>query len=352
MNYNFEDNEFFHALKPFLKSLDLGLNDTLASLPEDSKKYMPRSFADVLEGSTDLYAFCERMMGMTNNLSDNKRKDFREMLEVLHSNSNLEHFTQIIGLKGFENGQVSDKSWFFDSYSEYIKNKAHDKTYIGLFTEMYTGLELYGIVKGKPKKQKFMNFLNDAKHCFYGACCDIVVSDDEDFSKKSNFMYDLHNLGTRIMSALEYSEYLQTQESVQDLSLDDFANEMEIFPNLPVVDSGLIENVRHTLKYTSKTLFGYFNSLQFAEAEDYKLYFFTKKKDTLLRGVLIVDIQRITNNLSHIMGPDLNNNAEFVEGEVSKENWIGRIWQEHNIVFDLFLNDRLWFRVKILFSSS
>lgn len=349
INYDFEGNEYLLALKPFLQSLDLGLSETLASLPEESKKNLPRSFAEVLEGSSDVYEFCKRMMGMTNNLSDNKRKDFREMLEVLHGNSNLEQFTEMIGLKGFEKGQVVDKSLFLNSYSEYVKSKAHDKTYMGLFTEMYTGLELYGIVKGKPKNQKFMNFLNDSKHCFYGACCDIIVSEDEDFRNKSNFMYDLHCLGTKVMTTLEYSEHLQKQDSFQDFSLDDFANEMEIFPNLPVVHSGLIENVKYTLKYTSKTLFGYFNSLQIAETEDYKEYFFTKKKDTLLRGVLIEDLQRITNILSNIMGSDLNNNAEFVQGEVSKEKWMGRIWQVHNMVFDTGLNDKLWFRVKVLF---
>ena len=78
--------------------------------------------------------------------------------------------------------------------------------------ELFNGLELFGIVKGKPKKQQMMSLLNDGRHAYLGKFCDTIISNDADFINKTRFMYDLEENGTIIVHLKDFQPMLSDIE--------------------------------------------------------------------------------------------------------------------------------------------
>jgi hypothetical protein len=45
-----------------------------------------------------------------------------------------------------------------------------------------------------------MSLVNDGRHAFFGSFCDILVSKDADMINKTKFLYDLLEIGTKVIT--------------------------------------------------------------------------------------------------------------------------------------------------------
>jgi len=335
-----EDDIFGGHLKSMLSLIPLNFKDLIPEnqLPVD----MPQNLMDMLLKPSNMYEFMLAMTDYSDTLSAEQKK-FKEQLQYLHKNQIINHLN-LIGIEGYDGKTITDKEKFINSYADYyLKNtNGKGKYRYDLFTDMYSGLEFFGFVQGKPKKQKMMNMLNDSKHAFFGGFCDIVVSKDEDFINKTKFMYNLHEIDTQVFNRVEFTNFLHNRVSNKNFS--DLITELKQEKTQENIIYEINENEQHAIcRRLCDTYYGYFNAL--INHSNGHIYF-TKENNLFGTGTLVKEISFCVNQLIKEFGVDYYSKGEWVTNELEKDSekeWQGRTWLlNNNIVVNLKFSDRLY----------
>lgn len=342
--------EIFKSMMSLFSDIPLNFKELIPKnqLPED----MPSDMKSLLEASN-----MGELMSALTNYSDTlteEQKALKELLQYLHKNK-ITNNLKLIGIEGYDGQQITDKEKFIDSYTNYYLKQTNGKGKYryDLFLDMYNGLEFLGFVQGKPKKQKMMNLINDGRHAFFGGFCDIVVSKDEDFINKTNFMYDLHEIQTKVYSISEFEEYLKKNSQSKSKGLSNLFAELENEETQTNVIREIEENNERAIyKRLSDTYFGYFNVLIIHSNGS---IYFSKEKNLFGIGTLIKEISFCVNQLVHELGIDVFEYGYWKDGELQKDKekeWHGRTWVLNNkIVIDLKYSDKLYIVVKKVMQS-
>ena len=275
------------------------------------------------------------------------------MLKVLKSMENdpsVYKGLRSVSDKYLNNGKFTIE---FDSidFNEELKDSPLQKTFIeyvtsnlnpngdkkitnyDFFTNAYLTLDILGISKDSSKTVKFTNMLNDSLHSYYAAYCDILVSDDVAFLKKTKALYKLLNIETQVLHIDEFitafTFFIDTQESSK-----------EVFFNLLINDlrSGLIYNTKKSLRFNRETLtikskhnyLGHFNRID-NMVEDSKSYaYLYREVSNYSYFSFFREYQIIVNNAVRLFGIDIDFKGEFdweVEiKEINGGKWAGRFW--------------------------
>ncbi|MDR1610159.1 MAG: hypothetical protein LBS08_01440 [Candidatus Symbiothrix sp.] len=286
------------------------------SLPDN----YPKELNSLFQNSTNLYDFMVNMMNFSESLSE-EQKEFKEMLSYLHQ-SIFAPIYKAMEITGYGVEGITDKESFRESFINYHKKTYPHRNFHEQFTDMYCALELYGFVKGKPRKQKMMNLINDAKHAFFGAYCDIVVSKDADFLEKTKFIYDLFEIQVAVLDMNQYRDYLEN--SNYHSNLFNFYNELEgNFIESKIIQQQYNEEENCTLIRLKNVYLSYFNSLVFVSNANGKYYYLTKESNNYSSGTLIKEIKYVTNSLSELLGVDCNEKSLFDVSEIDNEGkWV------------------------------
>ena len=224
------------------------------------------------------------------------------------------------------------------TFIEYVTSNLNPKrnkkiTNYDFFTNAYLTLDILGISKDSSKTVKFTNMLNDSLHSYYAAYCDILVSDDVAFLKKTKALYKLLNIETQVLHIDEFitafTFFIDTQESSK-----------EVFFNLLINDlrSGLISNTKKSLRFNRETLtikskhnyLGHFNRID-NMVEDSKSYaYLYREVSNYSYFSFFREYQIIVNNAVRLFGIDIDFKGEFdweVEiKEINGGKWAGRFW--------------------------
>jgi len=324
-----------------LKLVPMRISDYLK--PEQIPTDCPVDFIDLLNKSTNLYEFLYGFMDFTESLT-NEQIRFREFLKYLHSHSLTGKIYEQLGIQGFDGDKVVDQSAFKDSYMNYIYNTSTLKDIYSVFTLMYNSLEILGLVKGKPRKQRMTNLINDSRHSYFGSFCDIVVSRDEDFRNKCSFLYEALGLDTIVCD-------LKTFESI--------IKDAELFPStyndltqaINQFDEGELRKLQgedgreYYIKDLDKWYFGYFDSLSFTSEEKLNRMIFSKERKSFSLKAIQPELEYLTNQLSTQLGVDFDNKSEWNPAELKDGQWSGRQWIKDGLIVELMYHDKLFIRI-------
>ena len=96
----------------------------------------------------------------------------------------------------------------FDELLE-MNNKQYIKSELShRITSKYMHLDFVGYASEKlTDKNKYDNLHNDARHCFYGAYCNIFVTNDKRACKKAKAIYEEEQVGTLVMNTGEFETF-------------------------------------------------------------------------------------------------------------------------------------------------
>jgi hypothetical protein len=328
------------TLDPFsiLKLVPLNFNQYIK--PEQIPPDCPADFLTLLQRPTNLYEFCTAMMEFSGTLSDDRKK-FKEFVKYLHANTLTGKIYDGFGIADFDGEKVTDKALFKQTYQDYQYKQSFDKHMNWVFANMYNGLELMGIVKGKPRKQQMMNMINDGKHSYFGTFCDVVVSQDEDFINKTKFLYDLYEIRTRVLSTDEFLQFLNTRELKSSLNdCIDFINKADINSMTRVSDE---EGGNYITDVTS-WFYGHFNRVMFTASKEFDSFYFTRESENWSSGTLAKEFEFITNMIFAELGPDIDQQEKFERTELKTEDWKGRTWVVNKTIIELKFNRVLYLR--------
>ena len=310
-------NEFEKVLLPF---------NTIFK-PDVLSSHFPKEFVDSMIEPSNLKEYMELSLK-----ASGKMKEHSFFKGILQGNREAEYNEELykaIGINGFDGEKIIDKEEFRASYVKYINksyefNKNRKVSDYQNFMNMYMGLEILNIVKGKPRKQKFTNLMNDSRHAYFGVTCDVIVSKDVDFIEKTKFIYDVFDIQTLVLSFQEFNNTSYTNPSD---NLSDFLDEiLYIFENL---DNDRIqkEGIKFLSIPLSSMYIGYFNVLYRVEQENKKIFIASKKIDNYKNKSLLKEIELITNRLVDVFGKDMHDLDYFNRSEIIDGEWKGRVWE-------------------------
>jgi hypothetical protein len=338
----FSGDEMGHIMENIFKLTPLDFKIFIQSdqLPSD----MPEEFKALLEQPGNFYEFFQAFMDFTEELTI-EQKRFKEFIKYLHQNSLLSGLYGAMGIEGYDGVNITNKDKLRESYAGYFTKNQRRNQY-ELFMDMYYGLETFGFVKGKPKKQKMMNLINDSRHAFFGAHCDIVVSKDADFRNKAKFMYHICDIETKVLSFEEYETALDQWSDEAALGIVDLINAA----NREYKETEIIREEKNEQTQTyyfalPQTYLSYFDLYGVSFSEKGNYIFFTKKPSTLANGTFVKEIIKITGLAQSTLGNDAEGRGNFQESEITDGKWAGRYWILGDHVIQLNCPDKLFLSV-------
>jgi hypothetical protein len=335
-NFLEDDESVFALMKPIFQSIPF-----VVPTGEDLEKIrgtIPESLFAMLTEPATAWDFMVIFTGFTFELTEQQKK-FKEMLQYLHSQSHLDYVYAGLGIKGYDGNSITDKQAFLDSFSAIWLKEGENKTRYEMFMNMHQGLEIFGIVKGKPKKQKLMNLINDSRHGYFGGLCDIVVSEDVDFNNKTRVMYALWDIKTRIMNLAEFMDFLEhgkpKPDTIRELMQAASRKDLEV---LDVSEEENRMGAMFRLPQVYLGLFDTFTRINDRVEGDY--FFFSNSLLNLSKSSLIMEIRRVLHYLLMELGPDHYEKGPLGDKELPAKEWTGRTWAFDGGQIELKLNEK------------
>lgn len=310
------------------------IRETFSSIPLNwdklvDKAQLPIDFPDdmramLLEPVTML-DFMDAMLNLTQDMSTEQPK-FKKLLQYLHKAMGDHALYEKLGIKGYNGKEVTDWTTFSESFRELVYQRATQKDLYNIVSEMLYALDIYGIVKGKPKKQKFISLLNDGKHVYYAAHAHLLVTSDADMIEKAKTLFRIWGWPTNIMTLLEFKEYL-VYMSGQDISaaamfaqFDSMADLQTGFEKYTLEESFVQKDLTHWY-------LGEFNSLCAATVRGNTYYYFNQYFPNIYSGIMTIELERVVDALLYHFGMDELGAGKLDRKELEEENWKGREWR-------------------------
>ncbi len=290
---------------------------------------LPADFPDdmramLLEPLTML-DFMDAMLNLTEDLSAEQPK-FKKLLQYMHKTMGDHVLYEKLGIKGYNGKEVTDWTTFSESFYELVYQRATLKDLYNLVTEMLYALDIYGIVKGKPKKQKFMSLLNDGKHVYYAAHAHLLVTNDADMIEKAKMIFRIWGWSTNIMTLPEFKEYLiyMTAQDISDKAMfaqfDVIADLQTSFEKYTLEESFVQKDLKHWY-------LGEFNSLCAVTARGNTYYYFHQYFPNIYSGIMTIELERVIDALLIHFGMDELGAGKLDLKELESEKWKGREWR-------------------------
>lgn len=342
-----EQTDFMGPIAGFLKLMPIPISDFLKrdQIPDDC----PKDFIEFLSKTTNLYEFMVGFMEWTESLTEEQLK-FKEFIKYLHTHSLTGSIYETLGIKGFDGNKITDKEAFKDSYLKYATSVSTQKDIFSVFTLMYNGLELLGLVKGKPRKQKLSNLINDAQHAYFGSFCDVVVSRDEDFLAKCSFLYSALGLDNFVLDVETFHTLAQDKDSFP-ASFDSLVEAILDLKN-GEIKTVIEDGKKFYIRDLDRFHYGYFDTLTFVPEDQFNKFIFSKERKSFSLSAVHGELIQLTNILVCELGPDLDNKGNLESEEVTEKGWAGRHWIKNGMALELLFEQKLFIRLIVATNDS
>lgn len=339
-----DEMDFFEPITQALKLIPIRISDYLK--PEQIPTDCPKDFIKLLNQSTNLYEFFYSFLDFTGNLTNEQIK-FREFLKYLHKHSLTGKIYEQVGIKGFDGINITDQIAFKDSYTNYIYNVSTLKDIYSVFCLMYNSLEFLGLVKGKPRKQRMTNLINDSRHSYFGSFCDIVVSRDEDFLNKCEFLYSTLGLDTIVCDLVTF-ETIVKDRALFPSSYTALIQAIEDFENGEIRRLVGDDGREYFIKDLDQFYYGYFDSLAFTREEKLNRFVFSKERKSFSQRAIQPELEYLTNQFVDEFGLDMNSRGVWDPIELKDGEWTGRQWINDGLLTELIFQGKLFVRINSL----
>ncbi len=231
---------------------------------------------------------------------------------------------------------------FRELIDENLKTKNKDKSFLRFdyFINYYISLDTFGYYKDK----EIPNLIGDATHAFYGAHCDIFVTEDNNTYYKTKAVYENFNISTAVCKASEFQSVFYSLNDLSSNSPQTISDRIvEIirysFILLQSIDDEFNPVAVYKIQYP---VVDFFNRMQISYFKEETALFFYKKKDNYSNFMFWTEIENIVNKVVLDFGIDDNLKLEFngekEKMEINDKKWDGRIWKRNQINFEIIYN--------------
>lgn len=328
------DDIFYNLIKENFRRVPLNWNQFIDT--EQLPPNFPEDLRPVLLEPNTMLDFMEAMLDLTNNLSAEQPR-FKRLMQYLHRTMGDHFLYEKIGVRGFDGTKIIDLQAFAESFKDLVYQRSQEKDLYNMFIEMQFSLEIYGIIKGKPKKQKFISLLNDGKHAYYGGHAHILVTNDVDMIAKTKLIYAVWEINTEIVTPTEFEQYLKSRSS-QEYSVAALFAQFDHASELPIMYEQYTLDQAFVQKELPSWYLGEFNRLSCATARGSTYYYFCQYFRNIPLSTLTVELERVVDLLVEYFGNDELGRGKLDREELEKNDWPGREWRKGEMGILLYLN--------------
>lgn len=189
------------------------------SLPEESQTYFAENYPRTYKNNNMYNVIADGLDMMRRIMTDpqeyNKlKKQFSDYIPLDKNIGNIEDNVIETVSKDLTASPLGKN---FDELLE-MNNKQYIKSELcHRITSKYMHLDFVGYASEKlTEKNKYDNLHNDARHCFYGAYCNIFVTNDKRAYKKAKAIYEEEGIGTLVMNTEEFCAFLSKRFTGKD----------------------------------------------------------------------------------------------------------------------------------------
>lgn len=342
-----EEKILFRALKELFFNLKLDFNfwnddnldpkyqNLIDNLFPDRKDYM--SIYEIYEAFFEVHNRIQNIPSIYKELRNFTDLKYYEKFQI--------NYNEIDFNDELKNSEL--KLSFIDYVKKILENQNNDYSRRDFFCQAYVSLDLLGISREPSKTVKFKNMVFDSLHSYYGAYCDIVISDDSGFLKKTKVLYKLLDIDTKVLDADEFIKTFSFTIQNKEKGKENFAPLLKHDLN-----NGLIINSKKSIRYNRETItikplhnyFGHFNRIDRITQDgiDYVyLYREIRNYSSSVNMLFYREIELIVNIGINYFGIDSNSKKHFewdkeIE-EINQGNWQGRFWDfdDFEILIDI-----------------
>lgn len=314
----------------------------IQNLPEEFKKGLPIDL-----NSIPLIEWAEHLMG-TLKLMEEDKNIYKGLRNVVDKNINNGKYT--VDYDSIDFNDDLKNSVLQKSFIEYVNNNLNpngnkEVSDYDFYTHAYVTLDLLGISKESPKTIKFRNLLNDGFHSYYGAFCDYIVSDDNGFLKKTQAMYKLLNIETKVFNINDFIKHFNLLSNSSETNANTFFSLL-----IKDIKNGLVVSREKSLQFNRTTTvikpfhsyFGYFNRIDSMKEDDKDYILLRRKTNNYSCFSFYREYEGLVNNAFKLFGYDIDSKGEFVWDkeiqEIQTKKWEGRFWHLGAVTLHLEIN--------------
>ncbi len=229
-----------------------------------------------------------------------------------------------------------------------LGNKDKSYSQFDWFITRYYCLDLVGYKSDNNSTTS--NLITDAFHAFYGAHCDIFLSEDKKLKEKAKVVYEEFGIETIIWSANEFSEFIDKliKKIADGKSLVDIILQLRSHP-IKATYSNLDNKATITEYFLEAFFIGYFDTAFWVDTSDGStIIHFIKDNRTFSKWFYFKELTSLIKICIELFGTDVNNNT-FLNEEIEfldQNNWIGRKWAFENFLIQLNKDKELGFTLR------
>ena len=223
-----------------------------------------------------------------------------------------------------------------------LKNRNKDKppTRWDYFTNYYISLDTFGYYRDK----QLANLIDDATHAYYGAHCDIFVTEDNNTYHKAKAIYENFNIATTVCKASDFpGVFYGLNELGNNPSQTISSRIVEIIRNSFILMKSVDDEFNPVTIYKIQhPIADFFNRMQISFFRESTSLFIYKKQDNYSTFMFWSEIKSIVDKVVLDFGIDDNLKAEFnhekERNEISAKIWEGRIWRRNSVTIEVLYN--------------
>ena len=220
-----------------------------------------------------------------------------------------------------------------------LKNRSKDKpaTRFDYFINYYISLDTFGYYRDK----ELAKLLDDPTHAYYGAHCDIIVTEDNNTYHKAKAVYENFNIATTVCKAADFpSAFYGLNELGNNSSQTISGRIVEIIRYSFILMKSVDDEFNPVTIYKIQhPIADFFNRMQISFFTDSTSLFIYKKKDNYSTFLFWTEIKSIVDKVVLDFGIDDNLKAEFnhekERKDISDKVWQGRIWKRNSVTTEV-----------------
>ncbi len=338
----------FEKAKNFLLNYEFDLSfSAMDYLPDDAKIALSK-FIPFSKSNFNFTELASQFMQYYNVLNEDKSayKDLRGYLD-----KHLNNGKYIIDENNSNFNDDLKKSALKKTFIEFVNNSINPNgkkeiTDYDFHLQAYTSLDFLGISKEPSRKAKFRSIFNDGMHSYYGAFCDYVISNDDDFIKKSKALYKLLGLSTKVLGFDEFAQSIDLIANIEENDISALFNILDVDINKGMVVGSKYSITKNRYRTTIKPFhlyLGFFNKIEQIYDPSYTYLIFTNQRHNYSKFSFYKEIETVTNKALKLFGNDLTFKGEFNNEieikEIRDNKWQGRNWQVGKFEIVLEINE-------------
>lgn len=217
-------------------------------------------------------------------------------------------------------------------------------TFSDRYNIVYLLLDLLGYSYDK-KRTRVENMMDDLSHTFFGAHCDVFVTNDRDAYQKAKSVYEYFGIKTKVCLLKDfpvafYSMFFLNNGYNYTPFVDQLIHQMR--NSIIALQSIDVELNPVRVMIPERLFLSYFDRFQVNELPESIELFYYKKPSHSSRVYFWTEISELLRLLKLLLGMDIHYKGDLDENDtkaILSHDWNGRFWRYNDVLVRFFMHE-------------